>query len=239
MLSSKLPHGNTSATRKWSMGRLFRGSTLIHNIDVNEVEMREKVAEGSFSVVYKGYWQGFEVAIKRLRIVDPAYIAGFEREVTLLSQMRHPNILTFIGAHLSEDLCMHVTEYMSNGTLYDFLRNKGRFFFVSPLSISISKAFFVFVSIYFCHSLVENNMSWNIMLDFSIDAARGMVCLYFMKFFSLAFFFFILKSKLIYFFNYLQVYLHGRDVVQRDVKSQNLLVRQSGDFKISLVKLSL
>jgi len=53
----------------------------------------------------------------------------FRAETALLSEMRHPNIVMFIGACLRPpNLCI-VTEYMAKGSLREVLRDKSVFVF--------------------------------------------------------------------------------------------------------------
>jgi serine/threonine protein kinase len=81
------------------------------NIDFAEIEMGEVIGEGGFSVVYRGIWNNRQVAVKRLKV---QYAEGgehhaeeFKREVELLSNLRHRNIVQYIGASLqSPDLCV-------------------------------------------------------------------------------------------------------------------------------------
>ncbi|KAJ1472978.1 kinase-like domain-containing protein [Baffinella frigidus] len=66
-----------------------------------------KVAEGTFGVVFRADWLSAPVAVKRLRLgeVESAEAAGQRaemiadsvREVQRLVQLRHPNVLTFFG----------------------------------------------------------------------------------------------------------------------------------------------
>jgi len=74
------------------------------NIDFAEIEMGDVIGEGGFSVVYKGVWKSRQVAVKRLKV---QYAEGgehhaeeFKREVELLSNLRHRNIVQYIGASL-------------------------------------------------------------------------------------------------------------------------------------------
>ncbi|CAM0912907.1 unnamed protein product [Alopecurus aequalis] len=78
-----------------------------------------KIGEGGFGCVYRGILRNMTVAIKVLR---PDVLQGqsqFEQEVTILSRVRHPNLVTLLGA--CSELSTLVYEFLPNGSLEDFL----------------------------------------------------------------------------------------------------------------------
>ncbi|KAJ4813176.1 U-box domain-containing protein kinase family protein [Rhynchospora pubera] len=82
-----------------------------------------KIGEGGFGSVFKGFLHNTMVAIK---ILHPESLQGkpeFEQEVAILSRMRHPNLVTFIGA-CSENSAL-IYEYLPNGSLEDRLACQG------------------------------------------------------------------------------------------------------------------
>lgn len=44
----------------------------------------------------------------------------------MLKTLSHPNIIRFEGIYETDNLIYLVTEYLSGGTLVDFMRNKGK-----------------------------------------------------------------------------------------------------------------
>jgi serine/threonine protein kinase len=56
--------------------------------------------KGSYSTVFKGVWMNTEVAIKRCLIVDllDDPLKDFLKESEILSNLRHQNIVRFLGA---------------------------------------------------------------------------------------------------------------------------------------------
>ncbi|MCO5584795.1 hypothetical protein L7F22_038727 [Adiantum nelumboides] len=85
----------------------------------------EIVGSGSTSDTYKGIWRGLEVAVKCIRpslFNDERSVQSFCQEVDLLSRVRHPNVVQFLGASLSiPDKAWIVMECMSLGTLTEWL----------------------------------------------------------------------------------------------------------------------
>ncbi|KIY96202.1 Serine/threonine-protein kinase HT1 [Monoraphidium neglectum] len=101
-------------------------------IDINQLHIDSKVAAGSFSNLYKGFYCGQEVAVKILKELgdDAAQYNEFLQEVAIMRKVRHKNVVQFIGACTRKpNLCI-VFEYMSNGSVYDWVRREG------PLKLS-------------------------------------------------------------------------------------------------------
>ena len=79
---------------------------------------------GSNAIVYKAIWQGKEVAFKVFRVDEfegKDKFKVFEREVELLSSLRHPNILEFFGATIESSRVGFLMAFCSNGDLRFFL----------------------------------------------------------------------------------------------------------------------
>ncbi|CAN6238911.1 unnamed protein product [Urochloa humidicola] len=84
---------------------------------------RLKIGEGGFGSVYKGFLRNTTVAIK---LLDPHSMQGqseFNQEVAVLGRVRHPNLVTLIGA-CREAFCL-VYEFLPNGSLEDRLACAG------------------------------------------------------------------------------------------------------------------
>ena len=75
------------------------------------------LGRGGFGEVFKGQLHGTTVAIKRF--FTGGSVPEFLREVEILNQLRHPNIVLLMGCS-PDCLCM-VSEYMAGGSLYDRL----------------------------------------------------------------------------------------------------------------------
>lgn len=78
-----------------------------------------KIGEGGFGSVYKGFLRNTAVAIKLLHPQSMQGRSEFHQEVSILSRVRHPNLVTLIGA-CSETLAL-VYEFLPNGSLEDRL----------------------------------------------------------------------------------------------------------------------
>ncbi|XP_051119034.1 U-box domain-containing protein 52-like isoform X2 [Andrographis paniculata] len=84
----------------------------------------KKIGEGGYGPVYKASLDHTSVAIKVLSSNATEGQKQFQREVSVLSQMRHPNIVILLGA-CNERGCL-VYEHMENGSLESQLFSKNR-----------------------------------------------------------------------------------------------------------------
>ncbi|KAL1196572.1 Serine/threonine-protein kinase STY17 [Cardamine amara subsp. amara] len=111
-------------------------------LDSKDVSIREVIGEGSSSIVYKGLFRrAIPVSVK---IFQPKRTSGvsieqkkkFQREVFLLSKIKHENVVQFVGA-CTEPKLMIITELMEGGTLQKFmLSTRPR-----PLDLKLSISF--------------------------------------------------------------------------------------------------
>eukprot|EP01129_Flabellula_baltica_P011679 TRINITY_DN5164_c0_g1_i2.p1 TRINITY_DN5164_c0_g1~~TRINITY_DN5164_c0_g1_i2.p1 ORF type:complete len:521 (-),score=71.24 TRINITY_DN5164_c0_g1_i2:341-1903(-) len=99
-------------------------------IPPDQLELGDVIGKGYFGEVRRGIYCGSHVAVKYLyrNINNQDEREKFDQEITLLSTLRHPNILGYIGwcqGHSDElisDILM-VTEYLGGGTLYWTIKN--------------------------------------------------------------------------------------------------------------------
>lgn len=94
-------------------------------INFGELSIREKIGEGGYASIYKGNWLGIPVAIKIFKNkADKASLQEFKTETEVISNLRHPNTILFMGASLYRDRYCIITEYAENGSLFDYLHVK-------------------------------------------------------------------------------------------------------------------
>ncbi|GAB9463348.1 Tkl protein kinase [Globisporangium polare] len=97
-------------------------------LDLTEIKLEKPVGSGRSGNTYSAWWRGTRVAAK---IVDSSQqnstlgeelLNEFHREVAVVSKLRHPNIVLFLGAAIHPPRYCLVFEFMENGTLTDLIR---------------------------------------------------------------------------------------------------------------------
>ena len=93
-------------------------------IPLEELRFGPRIGSGAFGEVVKAVWQGTDVAVKRMTSLTPQAALDFSREVTVLTKLRHKNIVLFMGAVTTPtELCI-VMEYASHGSLYGVIHGR-------------------------------------------------------------------------------------------------------------------
>ncbi|KAK2992638.1 hypothetical protein RJ640_023948 [Escallonia rubra] len=78
-----------------------------------------KIGEGGYGSIYKGLLRHTLVAIKKLHSHSLQGPSEYQQEVNILSKLRHPNLVTLIGA--CPEAWILIYEYLPNGSLEDRL----------------------------------------------------------------------------------------------------------------------
>ncbi|KAG2614304.1 serine/threonine-protein kinase STY46-like isoform X4 [Panicum virgatum] len=113
-------------------------------INFKALAFQDKVASGTYGDLYHGTYFGEDVAIKVLKSdrLNENMEKEFAHEVYIMRKIRHKNIVRFLGACTKPKTLCIVTEFMKNGSVYDFLhKRKGSFKLPSLLkaAVDISK----------------------------------------------------------------------------------------------------
>ncbi|KAK3139388.1 hypothetical protein QOZ80_5AG0382470 [Eleusine coracana subsp. coracana] len=119
-------------------------------IDKRLLKMGERVASGSCGDLFHGTYLGEDVAVKVLRAehLNKNVLNEFTQEVYILREVQHTNVVRFIGACTKPPQFCIITEYMSGGSLYDFVHKQ--------------------------HNILELTT----LLKFAVDVCRGMCYLH-------------------------------------------------------------
>ena len=95
-------------------------------INENDVKIQEKIGKGEFGDVMLGLYNGKKVAIKSMKDVKTRNAQRFLAEATVMTSLQHPNLVNLLGLILDKLSYKIVTEYLSKGSLLDYLRSRGR-----------------------------------------------------------------------------------------------------------------
>jgi len=99
----------------------------IFNIDYKDLENVTQIGGGNFGQVSRGTYFGTEVAIKQLLDVDDKDMHKYiEREMATLRDMRHPNVVQFMGLSRNGTDVYIITEYISGGDLRKILKDEAK-----------------------------------------------------------------------------------------------------------------
>jgi serine/threonine protein kinase len=86
-----------------------------------EIEITDRIGEGAFGDVYRGRLWGTDVAVKLIRTggneLGHKALQALQAEVAILSQLRHPNVVLYLGAGTRPPSLFVVTEWCERGSL--------------------------------------------------------------------------------------------------------------------------
>ncbi|CAN6336455.1 unnamed protein product [Urochloa humidicola] len=94
----------------------------------NKFDAQQVLGHGGHGTVYKGILKsGIEIAVKRCMTIDERQKKEFGKEMLILSQINHKNIVKLLGCCLEVEVPMLVYEFIPNGTLSNLIhRNHSR-----------------------------------------------------------------------------------------------------------------
>ena len=104
----------------WDLGPGFRDKWEISR---DEIQLIRKLGRGNFGEVFYGKWRDIEVAIKTLREGSMSTQAFLE-EASIMKKLRHKKLVALYAVCSKKDPIMLIQEYMSKGSLLDYLRGE-------------------------------------------------------------------------------------------------------------------
>ncbi|KAH9759300.1 serine/threonine-protein kinase STY46 [Citrus sinensis] len=98
----------------------------VWEIDASLLKFEHKIVSGSYCDLYKGAFFSQDVAIKVLtnEHLNENIRREFAQEVHIMRKVRHMNVVQFIGACTRPPRLFIVTEFMSGGSIYDYLHKQ-------------------------------------------------------------------------------------------------------------------
>ena len=100
------------------------GADRVWKVDYTEIKKTKLIGKGKFGKVYKAIWREKTVAVKILnesKNIKKDVLIEFVREVQIMSDLRHPNVLLFMGACVEPPNLAIVTAFMVKGSLWDLV----------------------------------------------------------------------------------------------------------------------
>ncbi|KDP32481.1 hypothetical protein JCGZ_13406 [Jatropha curcas] len=126
-------------------------------IDLRKLNMGTAFAQGAFGKLYRGTYNGEDVAIKILErpenSLEKAHVMEqqFQQEVMMLATLKHPNIVRFVGACRKPMVWSIVTEYAKGGSVRQFLNKRHNR--AVPLKLAVKQALDVARGMAYVHGL--------------------------------------------------------------------------------------
>lgn len=110
-------------------------------IQPDELHLMERIGRGSFGDVYRAYWRHTEVAVKKIPDLNTTLYEELFEEARLMmyhllypsaptnthtacSNLRHPNVVQFMGVCTTMPDVALVTEYIHRGSLYSVIHDE-------------------------------------------------------------------------------------------------------------------
>ncbi|XP_030460183.1 wall-associated receptor kinase-like 8 [Syzygium oleosum] len=108
-------------------GKLFASTKFDTATDhFNEIRIMGEDGQGTF---YKGILtDGMIIAIKKSKVIDAEQVEQFVNEILILFEINHRNMVKLLGFCLESEVPLLEYEFVSNGTLHQYLHNACRGF---------------------------------------------------------------------------------------------------------------
>ncbi len=96
-------------------------------INLQQLNMGQTFAQGAFERLYRGTYNGDEVAVKILKRpennIEKSMVmdSAFAKEVMMLAAVKHQNVVQFVGVCRKPLVWCIVTEYAKGGSVRSFL----------------------------------------------------------------------------------------------------------------------
>ncbi|EEF51112.1 map3k delta-1 protein kinase, putative [Ricinus communis] len=122
--------GESSSSNGSSTSRGEKDSNSVVKCEIHweELQLGEEIGQGSYGVVYRGIWNGSDVAVKLYfgNQFKEETVQDYKKEIDIMKTLRHPNVLLFMGAVHSPERLAIVTEFMLRGSLFKTLHKNNQ-----------------------------------------------------------------------------------------------------------------
>lgn len=105
----------------------LRGRAEWWELKHGDISLYEKIAEGSNGIINRAKWRGLKCVVKCLKHNnnDVEY-QDLINEISVISHLRHPNLVLFLGACTITDPLLLLYEYMPHGSLDIYYNKKSK-----------------------------------------------------------------------------------------------------------------
>ncbi|KAH9126827.1 hypothetical protein LEN26_009243 [Aphanomyces euteiches] len=116
------------------------------HIDPKDVQVGAELGVGTFGTVYSAKWKETNVAVKKiiLRGDTKSIVTSFGAEASVMAQLRHPNVVMFMGVMIHPEFVGLVMELCPKGSMHGVIHAE------------------------------DIKIDWSLLLRMLLDSARGM-----------------------------------------------------------------
>ena len=95
-------------------------------VDFNEIDIRNKIGEGSNAIVQDCFWRNSTIVIKTPKTKKIKLLVENLKEIEIWSSLRHPNLVQFLGMsfNFTSNIPYILLEKIRGNTLQQLLENK-------------------------------------------------------------------------------------------------------------------
>ena len=105
----------------------LRGRSEWWELKHNEIKITKEIGKGTCGIVYKIKWRGLDCVSKCLINKDnETDYNDLLNEISIISHLRHPNLVLFLGACTIKEPLMLLYEYIELGTIENYFNNMAK-----------------------------------------------------------------------------------------------------------------
>ncbi|CAD6910950.1 unnamed protein product [Tilletia controversa] len=102
-----------------------------HHVSLSRYQLGDCLGKGAFGSVFRGlnWTTGETVAVKQIKLgnIPKSELSEIMSEIDLLKNLKHPNIVKYLGSEKTNDYLFIILEFCENGSLQHFCKRFGVF----------------------------------------------------------------------------------------------------------------